>query len=215
MTTAARSTGLHPSTHFPAPTRALRRRRPSIVASRDGVRLLVARTPSDVRHRVFRDLPDELEPGDLVVVNTSATIAAESDASSTARGPVVVHVATHLDDGTWVVEVRTAPDAERAILDAEPGEVVALDGATVTLVAPYPRARLLPDRPGNRLWRPAVERPTSPEDHLALHGRPISYGYLADAIPLPPTTRRSSPSDPGAPRCPARPGRSPPSSSRA
>ena len=183
MTTAARSTGLHPSTHFPRPDQSTA---PAPAehrgVARDGVRLLVARTPSDVRHRVFRDLPDELEPGDLVVVNTSATIAAESDASSTARGPVVVHVATHLDDGTWVVELRTAPDAERAILDAEPGEVVALDGATVTLVAPYPRAHSSPTGSGNRLWRAAVsgDLPAT----LGRTGRPIAYGYLDRRYPL-------------------------------
>ena len=95
MTTTARTTGLHPSTRFPvpdettAPAPAEHRGVP-----RDGVRLLVARTPDDIRHRVFRDLPDELLPGDLVVVNTSATIAAEADATSTTRGAVVVHVAT-------------------------------------------------------------------------------------------------------------------------
>ena len=50
--------------------------------ARDAVRLLVARTPGDIRHRVFRDLAEELAPGDLVVVNTSATIAAEADATS-------------------------------------------------------------------------------------------------------------------------------------
>jgi S-adenosylmethionine:tRNA ribosyltransferase-isomerase len=183
MTTTARSVGLHPTTHFPvpdestAPAPAERRG-----VARDGVRLLVARTPSDVRHRVFRDLPDELEPGDLVVVNTSATIAAESDATSTARGAVVVHVATHLDDGTWVVELRTAPDAERAILDAEPGEVVALDGAMVTLVAPYPRAHSSPTGYGNRLWRAAVsgDLPAT----LGRTGRPIAYGYLDRRYPL-------------------------------
>ena len=135
-----------------------------------------------MRHRTFRDLPDELEPGDVVVVNTSATIAAESDATSTARGAVVVHVATHLDDGTWVIELRTAPDAERAILDAEPGEVVALDGATVTLLAPYPRAHSSPTGFGNRLWRAAVsgDLPAT----LGRTGRPIAYGYLDHRYPL-------------------------------
>jgi S-adenosylmethionine:tRNA ribosyltransferase-isomerase len=120
---------------------------------RDSVRLLVARTPGDLRHRRFRDLPDELEPGDLVVVNTSATVAGVADASCDRRGHVVVHVAKRLDDGSWVVELRTAPDAGRAILDAVEGETVALDGATLTLLAPYPRAHPSPTGAGNRLWR--------------------------------------------------------------
>ena len=39
----------------------------------------------------------------------------------------VVHVSTRLDDGTWVIELRTAPDATRPVLDAEPGETVELE----------------------------------------------------------------------------------------
>jgi S-adenosylmethionine:tRNA ribosyltransferase-isomerase len=155
---------------------------------RDGVRLLVARTPVDLRHRVFRDLPDELEPGDLVVVNTSATVAAEADATMVRHGEVVVHVASRLDDSTYVVELRTAPDASRAILDADPGEIVGLDGATLTLVAPYPQVSAgstggwSPTGVGHRLWRVAVagDLPRT----LARTGRPIAYGYLDRRYPL-------------------------------
>ena len=43
--------------------------------TRDGVRLLVA-TPDGLAHARFRDLPRFLAPGDLLVVNTSATLAA-------------------------------------------------------------------------------------------------------------------------------------------
>ncbi len=149
---------------------------------RDGVRLLVARGPGDLRHRTFRDLPDELEPGDLVVVNTSATIAAEVDATSDPHGPLVVHGATRLDDGGYVVELRTAPDAGRAVLDAEPGEVLALDGATLTLVAPYPRWYSSPTGFGNRLWRVAVAGDLARA--LGRRGRPIAYGYLDRRYPL-------------------------------
>lgn len=83
---------------------------------RDEVRLLVAGRHGIV-HRLFRDLPDQLRPGDLLVVNTSATVAAEIDGQVSGRGPVVVHFATHLDDGHWVVELRSAPDACCPILD--------------------------------------------------------------------------------------------------
>jgi S-adenosylmethionine:tRNA ribosyltransferase-isomerase len=150
--------------------------------ARDAVRLLVARTPGDIRHRVFRDLPDELAPGDLVVVNTSATVAGEADAISTSRGEVVVHVATRLDDGGWVVELRTAPDAARGILDAVPGESITLDGATLTLTAPYPRERSSPTGVGNRLWRATAAGDLS--GTMARGGRPIAYGYLDRRYPL-------------------------------
>ena len=45
---------------------------------RDGVRLLVA-TPDGMVHAQFGDLPRFLAAGDLLVVNTSATIAAAVD----------------------------------------------------------------------------------------------------------------------------------------
>ena len=150
--------------------------------ARDAVRLLVARSPGDIRHRVFRDLTEELAPGDLVVVNTSATIAAEADATSSTHGPLVVHVATRLDDSTYVVELRTAPDARRAVLDAEPGEIVSLDGTTLTLLRPYPHDHSSPTGLGNRLWRALVsgDLPAT----LGRSGRPIAYGYLDDRYPL-------------------------------
>ena len=43
--------------------------------TRDGVRLLAA-TPDGLVHACFRDLPRFLAPGDLLIVNTSATLAA-------------------------------------------------------------------------------------------------------------------------------------------
>ena len=45
--------------------------------ARDGVRLAVA-TPSATTHAVARDLPSFLSPGDLLVVNTSATVPSAS-----------------------------------------------------------------------------------------------------------------------------------------
>ncbi len=148
---------------------------------RDGVRLLVARTPDDLRHRSFRDLPGELAPGDLVVVNTSATVNGEADAVRTSGAEVVVHVATRLDDGSWVVEIRTAHDAARAVLDALPGETITLDGATLTLREPYGGGNS-PTGIGNRLWRATTsgDLPAT----MARTGRPIAYGYLDRRYPL-------------------------------
>ena len=43
---------------------------------RDDVRMLVAASGADVVHARFRDLPRILAPGDVLVVNTSATLPA-------------------------------------------------------------------------------------------------------------------------------------------
>jgi S-adenosylmethionine:tRNA ribosyltransferase-isomerase len=150
---------------------------------RDGVRLLVARE-AGLAHARFRDLPAHLLPGDLVVVNNSATLAAEVDAVRGASDQVVVHVGARLDDGTWVVELRTAPDAARSVLDAAAGESFALaGGGRLRLLEPYPGAGSSPTGRGNRLWRSAVHG-VSLTQHLLRHGRPIAYGYLDRRYPL-------------------------------
>lgn len=152
--------------------------------ARDGVRMLVA-TDEGVAHAHFRDLPAYLAPGDLVVVNNSATVAAEFDAVLPDRAAVVVHAATRLDDGTWVVELRSAPDAARAVLDAEAGTDLDLPGGgRLTLLSPYPRPDSSPTGRGNRLWRAALSGPRPLEQHLVRYGRPIAYGYLDRQYPL-------------------------------
>lgn len=152
--------------------------------ARDRVRLLVADGTRGLTHTRFSHLTEHLRPGDVVVINDSATVAAQLDAISDRHGPVVVHLATPLPDRTWVVEVRRAPDADRAVLDAEPGEVleIAAGVARLRLVAPYPRADSSPTGRGNRLWQAEVDGELG--DVARRYGRPISYGYLADRYPL-------------------------------
>ncbi len=158
---------------------------------RDDVRLLVAHG-DQLTHARFGDLADHLEPGDLVVVNASQTIAGEVDAvlsgAGASSGEVVVHVATDLRDGTWVVEVRTAPDAAWAVLDAAAGQTLTLTGAgelaALTLLEPYPREHSSPTGTGNRLWRATYAGESPLHDLLARVGRPIAYGYLDRQYPI-------------------------------
>lgn len=149
--------------------------------TRDATRLLVA-GPDGVEHARFRDLAQHLRVGDVVVVNNSATIAGQLDGYGARRGPVVVHVATPLDDGDWVVELRTAPDAARPVLDGRPGEVVRVGPVRLTLRAPYPSGDSSPTGTGNRLWRAGAEGDLA--CHAVRLGRPISYGYLDRRYPL-------------------------------
>jgi S-adenosylmethionine:tRNA ribosyltransferase-isomerase len=159
--------------------------------SRDGVRLLVAEPApgqaDDVRltHSRFRELGSHLAPGDLIVVNTSKTIAGEVEGTADGGWPVVLHVASPLEDGSWVVELRTAPDAALPVLNARPGELIALAaGVRVRLLAPYPGQPASPTGRGNRLWRAEVTSSEPFADYLLRHGRPISYGYLHGHWPL-------------------------------
>ena len=103
---------------------------------RDRVRLLVARGDG-LTHARFADLPEFLDPGDLLVVNTSATLAAAVDAIRADGREVTVHFSTACDDGTWLVEVRPLVNATGPVPDARTGERLALPaGATVTCSPP-------------------------------------------------------------------------------
>ena len=168
-----------PHTHFKAssfaPQPAERRG-----LDRDEVRLLVA-TPDGLSHQQFRDLPDHLRAGDVLVVNTSATVAAEVDADLDGTA-VVLHVAHRLDDGEVVVELRTAPDASRALLDASAGDGLRVGDVRLTLRSPWPGVASSPTGDGNRLWRASVRGDL--DRQLAWNGRPIAYGYLDRRYPL-------------------------------
>ncbi|MEU2088232.1 S-adenosylmethionine:tRNA ribosyltransferase-isomerase [Nocardia beijingensis] len=135
--------------------------------ARDDVRLLVA--DDGLTHSRFRELPDRLRPGDLLVVNNSATMSSAVDATADGE-PVVLHFSTWLDDGRWVVEVRTT---ERTPYPAErlsAGTVLRLPGAAATLRAPWLAG-------GRRLW--SAEVTGDVPLLLAAHGRPITYSYVS------------------------------------
>jgi S-adenosylmethionine:tRNA ribosyltransferase-isomerase len=146
--------------------------------ARDGVRLLVA-GQGRLEHRRFRDLPSVLAPGDVVVVNTSATVPAALTA--VARGRTApVHVAAELDAVTWVVEVRR-PENDGPQLDLVAGTGIGLPGGAIaTLLGPFGP----PGPAGVRLWRARVKGAGDADGYLRRHGRPIAYGYLRSAFPL-------------------------------
>jgi S-adenosylmethionine:tRNA ribosyltransferase-isomerase len=145
--------------------------------TRDGVRLLVAR-PGEVRHHRFAALEGCLEPGDLLVVNTSATLPAALDVKRADGRPTTLHVSTELDDGTWVVEPRRPDGPAR---DVRAGELFRLgDGVVLQLLEPYPDSATAL----TRLWRARATPHWPRADYLSRHGRPVGYRYLAGEYPL-------------------------------
>ncbi|HEU4841457.1 MAG TPA: S-adenosylmethionine:tRNA ribosyltransferase-isomerase [Ilumatobacteraceae bacterium] len=146
---------------------------------RDAVRMLVSIGDERPRPSTARDLSSWLQEGDLVVVNTSATIPAAIDATAPDGRAVVVHLSTELPTGLHLVEVRrqepngsTTPDfGERA------GESLALAGGGVV--------RILGRMPGSvRLWVATLDLPAPLLEHLCRFGRPIRYGYVPDSWPI-------------------------------
>jgi S-adenosylmethionine:tRNA ribosyltransferase-isomerase len=146
-------------------------------AQRDQVRLLVA-TPGSVRHSRFDRLADYLVAGDLVVINTSATLAAAVDGTRHDGTPVTLHFATALDDGAWVVEVRPRGAADGPMPDTRAGDRFTLpDEVTLRIARAHPAGQ-------RRLWRAHLGVDGAVPAYLARHGRPIRYAYVPHAYPL-------------------------------
>ena len=73
--------------------------------TRDSVRMLVAsKGDGSLVHSHFSELPRFLDEGDLVVLNTSGTLAAEVDGTAADGREVQVHLSTQLPAGLWTVD---------------------------------------------------------------------------------------------------------------
>jgi S-adenosylmethionine:tRNA ribosyltransferase-isomerase len=136
-------------------------------SGRDDVRLLVTRRSDDsIIHAHFRELPRFLDPGDLVVLNETATLPS---ALTTDEG-IRLHVSTPLPGGLVVVEPRE--ESGRLARPPGAGGTPALHlpgGVTATLLAPY--------RDSKRLWVARIDV-ANLREYLMRFGRPITYSYI-------------------------------------
>ncbi|MFD4918189.1 S-adenosylmethionine:tRNA ribosyltransferase-isomerase [Streptomyces virginiae] len=156
---------------------------------RDAVRLLVSRGCEPVSLHAFRELPGLLRAGDVLAVNTSATLAAAVDARLGGED-LVVHFSTRGDrghprtksgGGRWAVELR-APAGDGTTRRRPGGPA----GAVLELPGGY---RLTLEEPlatgADRLW---WARPSPTADGvpalLRAYGRPIRYAYTERDQPL-------------------------------
>ncbi len=139
--------------------------------ARDEVRLLVS-TGAHESDRRFRDLPGLLRPGDLLVVNESATIPASVPASGP-LGDFRLSLSTEYGADLWLAEPRWGA-SRPGPLPLQPGDPLSVAGVPARWVAPFPG---IP-----RLGFLRVEADLTPV--LQARGRPIRYGYLAREYPL-------------------------------
>jgi S-adenosylmethionine:tRNA ribosyltransferase-isomerase len=151
---------------------------------RDEVRLMVSYLDDDrVVHSSFGDLPEFLEAGDTLVVNTSGTMNAALPAERSDGTPITVHLSTHLPADLWVVELRSS-SGDEPVLDGESGEVLILpEGASIVLQTPYLSEKRQRGEGSNRLWISTLNLPVTLNDYLDRHGSPIRYGYVRESWP--------------------------------
>ncbi|MDH6114196.1 S-adenosylmethionine:tRNA ribosyltransferase-isomerase [Kitasatospora sp. MAP12-15] len=165
------------SAHAPAEARG---------TARDEVRMLVGhRGEQSAEHRSFAELPTVLRPGDLLVVNNSATLPAALPARLPDGTAVVLHLSSAHPDprGTHLVELRRPPAAGSAAAGyfppeespARPELALALPaGGRAVLTGPFTA----------RLWYARLTLPAPLPAYLARHGKAIRYGYVDRDWPL-------------------------------
>jgi S-adenosylmethionine:tRNA ribosyltransferase-isomerase len=136
-------------------------------------------------HTRFRELPRFLNPGDVLVINTSGTLNAALNATRADGTAVELHLSTHLPADLWIVEVRLpSAKATTAFYDAAAGEALLLPGgATATLHTPYRHDRSMAQPGPARLWIATLSLPCSLHTYLERYGFPIRYSYVKQGWP--------------------------------
>jgi S-adenosylmethionine:tRNA ribosyltransferase-isomerase len=145
---------------------------------RDDIALLVSRkSDGALINACFDELSDFLEAGEVLVVNTSATLPAALPGRMEGR-EMELHLSTPAGEAAepdllWVVEPRTAD--RRPLRGRRAGMRVELPGGAVAeLLAPYLGS--------TRLWVAALSLDTSVERYLARHGQPIRYRHSPEGL---------------------------------
>jgi len=149
-------------------------------SGRDDVRLMVS-SGDRIVHAHFNDLPRFLRPGDLLVLNTTATLPAALRAKRENGEEIALHYSTSLPGGLAVVEPRVVAGSQPALpAKSRPphaSEGLLLPGGALAQL-------LIPYRDSTRLWIAQLSLPLPLTDYLRRYGRPITYSYIKEPFPL-------------------------------
>ena len=140
-------------------------------AGRDDVRLLVS-SPAGHAHAHFTNLAQFLRPGDLLVVNDSATLPASLPGRG-AFGAFLLNLSTRYGANLWLAEPRWSASTPGP-LPLQAGEALKVADLNARAVAPHPA---LP-----RLW--FVQFRGDVEAAMSRYGTPIRYGYVPEVFGL-------------------------------
>ena len=130
------------------------------------VQLLVSHS-QQLEQLNFDQLPRLLQPGDLLVVNDSATLPASIQNR--------LHYSGQLEDGSWLVEPRQPQGIGTVPLHWEPDRLIDLPELGPSRLTRWPHS--------NRLWR-LEDAPRDPVDYLSRQGQPIRYAHTEHELPI-------------------------------
>jgi len=148
--------------------------------------MVARRSSGAIVETLFRALADHLEPGDLIVINNSATLPAAVPATRSDGTIIEVRFSTRAPSrtgavqgdhpGRFVVELRGAGGLS-PLADGREGEKIQLPArATLELLAPFAGR--------GRLWLACTDGIEEMHGYLEEQGHPIRYGYVRRPWPL-------------------------------
>lgn len=144
--------------------------------ARDAVKLLVSKLETDhIFHTTFNQIDRFLRPGDVLVVNTSATIPGALDIVLPTGRAGRIHLSNQLDDHIWRGELREiVKGIPKRYFLGQIGDELPLPGSG--------KATLLDLHYGSttnlkhlQMWEIRLELPQSPLRYLSRFGKPIRY----------------------------------------
>ena len=155
---------------------------PETLGPASDVALLVAtRADGEIATARFTDLPRLLRPGDLLVVNTSATLPAALP-GRVDGADVVVHLSTPLDGDRWVWSCAP-PSSDRASTAARPSTSSFPPAGVARLLGPVPRERAAwPRRAWSSRAARRLPRPARRPDPLSRRGAALAARRVPDDL---------------------------------
>lgn len=148
---------------------------------RDDVRLMVTSPHGPTHHDIFRDLDQHLDAGDVLVINTSAMIAAALPLELPSGEQGMLHLSTKISDREWLVEIRAIHNNKterwkegvaRMVFDLP-------NGAHFVL-----KWRFYKDHQQLDLWIGELQTAQEIESYLEANGKPIKYTQINSPFPL-------------------------------
>jgi len=148
---------------------------------RDEVRLLVTNGAGDIEHTTFNHLTTFLQKGDVLVVNTSATIPAALPVSLPGDKQGRLHISTKLNNREWLAEIREITgNKTKRWHQGEKGMIFQLPlGSSVIL-----KNKFYKNDQWLHLWVTEFNIHEPMQKYLSANARPIQYEKLDRQYPL-------------------------------